>query len=184
MWKPAKDTQIPRRRAVHQSRASAWAARRRDPCPIIDGHHGHHGHPSGETLSKKILAARWVWAARRRDPCPTIDGHHGHHGHPSVKTLKKKIWQLGGVGVLTSGHSLWIFFYNFSFRGGQGGHGGHGPTIERILPLTVAMACGATRISTPERWAARRRDPCPAIDGHHGHHGHPSVKTLKKKSGS
>ena len=24
MWKPAKDTQIPRRRAVHQSRASAW----------------------------------------------------------------------------------------------------------------------------------------------------------------
>ena len=65
------------------------AAGRRDSCPIIDGHHGHHGHPSGETLSKKILAARWVWAARRRDPCPTIDGHHGHHGHPSVKTLKK-----------------------------------------------------------------------------------------------
>ena len=37
----------------------AWAARRRDPCPAIDGHHGHHGHPSGETLKKKILAARW-----------------------------------------------------------------------------------------------------------------------------
>ena len=34
------------------------AARRRDPCPIIDGHHGHHGHPSGETL-KKILAVRF-----------------------------------------------------------------------------------------------------------------------------
>ena len=32
--------------------------------------------------------------------------------------------------------------------------------------------------------AARRRDPCPVIDGHHGHHGHPSVKTLKKKSRS
>ena len=30
----------------------AWAARRRDPCPAIDGHHGHHGHPSGETLKK------------------------------------------------------------------------------------------------------------------------------------
>ena len=28
------------------------AAGRRDPCPIIDGHHGHHGHPSGETLKK------------------------------------------------------------------------------------------------------------------------------------
>ena len=52
-----------------------------------------------------------------------------------------------GWVVLTSGHSPWIFFYNFSFRGGQGGHGGHGPTIERILPLTVAMACGATRYS-------------------------------------
>ena len=28
------------------------AAGRRDPCPIIDGHHGRHGHPSGETLKK------------------------------------------------------------------------------------------------------------------------------------
>ena len=34
------------------------AAGRRDPCPIIDGHHGHHGHPSVKTL-KKFLAARW-----------------------------------------------------------------------------------------------------------------------------
>ena len=120
----------------------------------------------------------------RRDSCPAIDGHHGHHGHPSGETLKKKVWQLGGVGVLTSGHSPWIFFFIFSFRGGHGGHGGHGPTIERILPLTVAMACGATRISTREPasgWAAGRRDSCPIIDGHHGHHGHPSGETLSKK---
>ena len=53
VWKPAKDTQIPRRRTRrHHSRASALAARRRDPCPIIDGHHGHHGHPSVKTLKK------------------------------------------------------------------------------------------------------------------------------------
>jgi len=51
---------------VHHSRASVRAARRRDSCPIIDGHHGHHGHPyesaaqEGEvpgTLHKRLFDA-------------------------------------------------------------------------------------------------------------------------------
>ena len=41
--------------------------------------------------------------------------------------LSKKILAARWVWVvLTSGHSPWIFFPNFSFRGGHGGHGGHG----------------------------------------------------------
>ena len=73
VWKPAKDTQIPRRRTRrHHSRASDLAARRRDPWPIIEGHHGHHGHPSVKTLKKKILAARWVWVVLTSGHSPWI----------------------------------------------------------------------------------------------------------------
>ena len=59
-----------------------------------------------------------------------------------------------GWVVLTSGHSLWIFFYNFSFRGGHGGHGGHGPTIERILTLTRSGSTTAVHGSTGARRGA------------------------------
>ncbi len=32
---------------------------------------------------------------------------------PLGRDSQKKVWQLGGVGVLTSGHSPWIFFSTF-----------------------------------------------------------------------
>ena len=117
VWKPAKDTQIPRRRTRrHQSRASAWAAGRRDPCPIVDGHHGHHGHPSVKTL-KKFLAARW--GVGRRDDAIRVRSSMATMATMATPRarLSKKILELGGWGVLTSGHSPWIFFLQLYSKG-------------------------------------------------------------------
>ena len=55
--------------------------------------------------------------------------------------------QVGWV-VLTSGHSPWIFFFNFSFRGWPWWPWWPRPTIERILPKLVG-ASALTRLGLP-----------------------------------